>query len=113
MDRMQTSNTPATHTPSDFLPDSADWAGEAWYDDDDGEYAELEVAATRIQAARRAKTAREDVKQRRSGERMLPSQSLTLELIKRAPPRAEKIQKKARHAILTCHVLARARSSCA
>ena len=111
---MQTSNTPATHTPSDFLPDSADWAGEAWYDDDDGEYAELEVAATRIQAARRAKTAREDVKQRRSGERMLPSQSLTLELIKRAPPCAGKKYQKNRDTLYShCHVLARARSSCA
>ena len=77
--------SPATHTPSDFfIPENADWTGEAWFDEDPVDEGSLDEAATRIQAARRAKAAREEVKQIKSGGRMLPSQSLSLELIQRA-----------------------------
>ena len=84
--------TEASYAPSD-LPETADWSStegwdpttEGWTQEDEDMVTE---AAVRVQAAMRAKVAKNEVERRRSSEIFKPSQSLSLELLK---PRASAI----------------------
>ena len=91
VDRLPLTNTPATHTPSDFLPDFADWTGngdDTWYGsaaEEDAALEEMDLAASKIQAVRRGRSARLEAAQLKTGDRMVPSAPFHVDLVKCAP----------------------------